>query len=168
LAATAFAMNSAMQAYSINQVQSDTMQRARIAVHRLSTYIRTCTEHSPATAAMATFFANGDTVTDTGIRLFDESDTEIAFTYDSANKRLIVTEDGNTHVLLRGVTNFRVTLQPMRSANSIKTGGGYDLLQRATITLTLRFNDDAADTTASDADQTVTLSTSVVPRRNAM
>jgi len=168
LTATAFAMNSALQAYSINQVQSDTMHRTRIAMHRLSTYIRTSTEHSPMTAARATSFANGDTVIDSGIQLFDENNTELAFAYNALTQQLIVTENGNDHVLLRGVTTFRVVMQPMRSSTSIKTGGGFDLLRQATITLTVRFSNDAADTRADDADQTVTLSTSVMPRRNAM
>ncbi len=166
LTAAAVAIDASLKAYSINQVQSDSMHRARLALHRLSTYIRTSTEHSPITEALAEDFSEGQTVTDTGIALFDEHGEELAFRYDSEAGQLIIRENDTDHVLLRGVTAFNIGMKPVRSTTSIKTGGGFDLLSRATITMTIRFQDGGVGTQNVEASRTVTLSTSATPRRS--
>lgn len=164
LTAAAIGIDASFKAYSINQTQSDTLQRARLCLHRLTTYIRTSSAHSPIDDARADSFAHGSVVTDTGIALFDENDNELTFRYDAPNQQLIVRENNTDHVLLRGVTAFSVRMTPMRSVTSIKTGGGFDVLRQATITLTVRFSDDASDTQGDEASRTITLSTSSTPR----
>ena len=57
-------------------------------------------------------------------------------------------------------------MEPMRSALSVRTGGPYDRLMRATILVTIRTAGNAADVNEKVAAQEVTLSTSVMPRRN--
>jgi len=59
-----------------------------------------------------------------------------------------------------------MTLEPMRSSTSIRTGGVYDLLSRATILLTVRTADNTVMNSETTGDQTVTISSSVMPRRN--
>jgi hypothetical protein len=54
----------------------------------------------------------------------------------------------------------------MKSPTAIRTGGAYDLLMRATITLTVKTTGNAGDIDEKFGGQTVTLSTSVMPRRN--
>ncbi len=166
LTAVAVAIDASIKAYSINQVQSDTLHRARLAMHRLSTYIRTSTEHSPITESQIESFTAGTTVIDTGIALFDENDDELTFRYDAVNEQLIVTENDTDHILLRGVTAFSLEMTPSRSASSIKTGGGFDRLSRVTITLTLRFIDPAPGMQTVESGRTITISTSVTPRRS--
>jgi len=165
LTAAAVAIDASLKAYSVNQVQAETMHRARLALHRLSTYIRTSTEHSAITETLVEDFTEGQTVTDTGIALFNADGEELTFRYDASAGQLIVRENDTDHVLLRGVTVFTIGMTPVRSATSIKTGGGFDLLTRATITLTVQFQGDFADTQGSETSRTVTLSTSVTPRR---
>lgn len=166
LAATAVAVNGAISAYSVNATQSDTLHRTRVTLERLSIAIRTSTAHQPYAEELAEDFVSGTTVTDTGIRLFDTNDVELSFHYDADTQRLIVTENDTEHVLLRGVKQFAVTMEPMRSATAIKAGSGHDQLRRATITLSVHFADTETGARASDAAETVTLSTAVVPRRN--
>jgi hypothetical protein len=102
----------------------------------------------------------------------DDDGVDHAFKWDSANQRLLAGRRnvGQTsftyYTLLEGVTDFKVKLEPMRSQESIKTGGGYDLLRRVTIELTVRTTSKSASRTETTENQTVTLSASVMPRRN--
>src|SRR6185436_16251316 len=121
----------------------------------------------PVTPARVTDFANGLVTTDTGIALFTEDDHELRFTYDSPSKQLRATDAvGNLHVLLKGVQAFSVKFEPMQSRTSKKTGGVYDQLLRATISLTVSTDTNSPDIDESVAAETVTLTASVVPRRN--
>jgi Tfp pilus assembly protein PilW len=166
LTAAAVAIDASIKAYSVNQTQADTLHRARVALHRLTTLIRTSNAHSPITESAVDDFVAGESVTDRGIELLTPDDVSVAFRFDSDNQQLIASEDGNDYVLLRNVTAFGLNMKPMRSATSIKTGGGFDLLARATITLTLRTSTDAAGVNGAESNRTVTLSTSVTPRRS--
>lgn len=166
LTAAAVAIDASIKAFSVNQAQADTLHRTRVALHRLTTHVRTSTEHSPVSDSAIDAFVAGTSVTDRGIQLITPQGEIVSFFYDSDNQRLIASESGHDHVLLRDVTAFDVRMVPMRSATSIKTGGGFDLLARATITLTLRTNTDAPGVSRTDSQRTVTLSTSVTPRRS--
>ncbi|HEY7115578.1 MAG TPA: prepilin-type N-terminal cleavage/methylation domain-containing protein [Tepidisphaeraceae bacterium] len=162
LTATAVATDAAFRAYHINREQSDLMQRARLSVYRITTMLRQTKLHAPHTPTLAAQFATGKTVTDTAIDMYDMSNNQVSYRFDVTKKQLLAVVNGTSHVMCSGVETFSVNLEPMRSADSIKTGGAWDLLRRATILLTVR-------TTASDADvgaQSVTLSASVMPRRN--
>ncbi len=161
------AVNASFQAYAINQEQVRLTQAARMAMHRITSQVRTTVEHQPVTAAKITDFGKGLVVTDTGIALFTEDEQELQFTYDAPTKQLrAVDAAGTPRVLLRGVQSFSVKFEPMQSRVSKKTGGAYDLLFRATVSLTVATDGNSPDIDESVAAQTVTLTASIVPRRN--
>jgi YD repeat-containing protein len=167
LTAVGAGVDASFKAYSVNQEQTRLMQSARVALHRITSQVRTTVEHQPVTASKVTDFGRGLIVTDTGIALFTEDDHELRFTYDAAGKQLRATDAaGNVRVLLRGVQSFSVKFEPMQSRTSKKTGGLYDLLFRATISLTVASESNAPDIDESVASQSITLSASIVPRRN--
>jgi hypothetical protein len=74
---------------------------------------------------------------------------------------------GTSRVLLEGVQAFQVKMEPMKSAAAIKSGGAFDLLKRATILITIKTSGQSADVDESALSQSVTLSSSVMPRRNS-
>lgn len=164
LTAVAVAVEASNKAYRINQEHSALMQRARLTINRIAAAIRTAREHQPISAAAQADFVGGRTTTDTGIELFDPQDREIAFRRDG--ETLYMDVDGASHKLAKGVEKFEVTFESMRSTRALRTGGGHDLLRRATILLTLKPTDDTA-LAGEGTGQTVTLSVSVMPRRNA-
>jgi hypothetical protein len=166
LTATAAAIDASFKAYEVNQEQSLLMQRARLAIHRILTQIRVTAEHGPHDSSLNGNFAAGTVVTDTGIEMFDADDVLYVFCHDEDTKQLTLEVDGQHHVLLEGVEDFEVKLEPMRSPTSIKTGGGYDLLKRATILLTVKTSSATSLDNETTGNQTVTLSSSVMPRRN--
>ena len=166
LTATAVCVDASFRAYQINQEQSTLVQRARIALTRMTTVIRTTADHAPDSPLPASLFASGQTVTDTGIDLFDDTATETIFRYDAPNQRVLAIVGGKTFELLDGVQSFQIKLEPMRSPTSIRTGGGWDLLMRATILMTIRASADSNTATETTGTQTIAMSASVMPRRN--
>ncbi|MBC8108317.1 MAG: prepilin-type N-terminal cleavage/methylation domain-containing protein [Anaerolineae bacterium] len=167
LTAVAVATDASFRAYAINEEQSNLMQRGRLGLNRLATYIRTCKEHQPINATPITNFANGTLVTDTGISMFNEAGEQIDVEFDAVNHRIVMSKDGTAHVLARGVVAFQVKMEPMKSPAAIRAGGDFDLLRRATILLTLQTAGNLADMNEVEDGQLVTLSSSVMPRRNA-
>jgi len=166
LTATAVALDASFKAYGVNQEQAILSQRARLSLNRILTYIRTCAAHQPHTAATVTSFAAGSIVTDTGIDMIRDDGTVIQFYYDSANQQLKLQQATASAVLLNGVTSFTIKMEPMKSAINARSGGNYDLLMRATVLITLQ---TTANTTGIGEDvgkQSLTLSSSVMPRRN--
>jgi hypothetical protein len=166
LTAVGVAVNSSSIAYQINQEQSTLTQRARLAMNRILSEIRITQEHAPATASVATQFAAGQIVNDTGIQMFTTANVPVTYKYDAANQQLLMIDNNVTHTMLHGVTAFQITMQPMQSATSLKTGGPFDLLERATITLTVKTVDQTATATETTNNHSVTLSSSVMPRKN--
>jgi Tfp pilus assembly protein PilW len=167
LTATAVAVDASFRSYAVNQEQASLTQRARLAMYRILTSIRTTDLHQPKTTALATTFSKGTIVTDTGIAMFTDDGVELDYVYDDTNKQLLLIQGGTSHVMLHGVDAFQVKLEPMRSADSIKTGQmTYDRLMRATVLLTVRTNDQTSQASETTGLQTVTLSGSVMPRRN--
>jgi len=166
LTAVAVATDASFTAYKVNQENAALMQRARLAMYRILSEIRTSDTHSPITASLSTTFQTGVAVTDTGIKMYDDNDVLRTYSFDSANSRLLVNINGSSHVLAEGVQAFRVKFEPMKSAASVRSGGVYDLLKRATITLTVRTNAATSASSETTGDQTVTISSSVMPRRN--
>jgi hypothetical protein len=128
--------------------------------------IRTTKDHAPLSEAQGLAFDGGATVTDTGVQMIDLNEKVVKFEWDAPTKRLLVTADGKTNVLAYGVDGFTVRMEPMRSATSVRTGGGYDLLARATINLTVRTTEENSEASETTGTQTLTLSASVMPRRN--
>ena len=166
LAAVGVAVDASFRGYRFNQEQAILMQRTRVAQHQITTTIRTTKQHSPVSAAAKTTFSTGGVVTDTGIEMFDLNDRLVRYELDVPTKRLLVTTNGKTYTLASGVEKFQVRMEPMRSAASVRTGGGWDLLKRATITMTVRTTGDTAASGESTGLQTLTLSSSAMPRRN--
>jgi type II secretory pathway pseudopilin PulG len=167
LTATAVAIDASFKAYAINQEVSDLTQRSRLAIYRMTTMLRQTKLHAPHTASLSAQFAGGATVTDTGIDMFDLNGQAITYTYDAANKQLLAIVGGTSHVMCDGVEGFTIRMEPMRSTDSIKTGGAWDLMKRASIVLTVKTNSNTSVEGEGIGKQSVTLSASVMPRRNA-
>ena len=166
LTATAAALSAATDAYRINQQQAILLQSERLTLNRMLSMIRRCQLHAPDSATPRTQFATGATVTDTGIDMYDANNVLNIYRYDSTNQRLNLIIAGTTRPLMEGVTAFTVTMQPMRSYNSVRTGGPWDLLQRASIVLTVKTNASTSAGSEGMGEQTMTMSASVMPRRN--
>ena len=167
LAAVAYAVDMTFRAYSINAEQSDLMQRARLAIYRLTTTIRTTGAHQPMAASAVADFKLGVITTDTGITMLDANDRPVSFKLDPAQNRLLALDSlGTEYTLLRGVEKFEIKFEPLRSRESMRIGGVYDRLMRATILVTVRTSQNNADVDEKVGGQSVTLSTSVMPRRN--
>ena len=59
LTAVAVATDTSFRAYAVNEEQSNLLQRGRLGLNRLITYIRICKEHQPVTAGQINSFATG-------------------------------------------------------------------------------------------------------------
>lgn len=155
------ALNACTNSFIANQAAADTLQRGRTTMIRLSQQLRAGTDHLPLTSSKQTSFVNGTTITDNGLTFRDEQDNSVRVSYDSQAKALNVQVDGGTtRRLLSNVSAFSVQMVPIRSATAIKTGGGYDELERVTVTISI---DPRVDKKTLDG-QTLTLSESVTPR----
>jgi prepilin-type N-terminal cleavage/methylation domain-containing protein len=166
LTATAMAIDASFKAYAVNQEQSDLTQRSRLAMYRITAVVRQTQLHQPGTTTLANQFKTGKTVTDTEIDMMDLSGKPVTYFFDATNKRLMVHTQTGNHVMCDGVESFTVRMEPMRSAASIRTGGPWDLMKRATFLLTVKTTSDTAVKGEGIGHQTVTLSASVMPRRN--
>jgi hypothetical protein len=98
--------------------------------------------------------------------MMDLSGKPVTYFFDATKKRLMVHTQTGDHVMCDGVESFTVRMEPMRSAASIRTGGPWDLMKRATFLLTVKTTSDTAVKGEGIGHQTVTLSASVMPRRN--
>ena len=110
---------------------------------------------------------SGLVVTDTGISMYDLNNQVLTYRYDAINQRLLAITGGQTYTMAKGVTAFSVKMEPMRSDESVRTGGAWDLLRRATITLSVRSNSKTTVGGDSTGQQVLTLSASTMLRENA-
>jgi hypothetical protein len=177
LTAVAVATDAAFHGYATNQEQSSLTQAARLGLYRMLAQIRTADAHavdtnpaSPANLMLRdgkTVFG-ADPVTNvtlnSSIAMLDEVGNVYHYYWDKPTARVVVAvrQPGSptpvVNTLLRGVTDFRVTLEPMP--------GTRGKVRRATIQFTLQVtgaNDEAGD---SGAKASMTFSSSAVPRRN--
>jgi prepilin-type N-terminal cleavage/methylation domain-containing protein len=176
LVATGAAVNASFKAYGVNQTQSSLAQRARVAMHRMTSYIRTTQDHRPHNDTPLDQFHAGLVCTDTAIRmLIDDTSGYIFRQQGNALMMVPITiaggnlTEGTPRTLLHGVGvgDFVVTFEPMRSAAQIRMGNpSYDQLKRASILLTVRPAASVTLTGEEATGQPVTLSMSVMPRRN--
>ena len=167
LVAVAYAVDMSFRTYSINQEQTGLMQRARITMHRITTQIRVTAAHNPVSAAALTDFKAGKICTDTGILLADDDGNQTSYKYDPATKTVSCIDiNGNEFVALKGVEAFQIKFEPMKSEQSARTGGVFDLLMRATVMLTVKSEGQNPDVDDKFASQLITLNASVVPRCN--
>jgi prepilin-type N-terminal cleavage/methylation domain-containing protein len=166
LTAVATAIDVSFKSYAINQDNTVLMQRARLAMHRIANDIRTVALHQPDRGSTQyADFVGGKIVTVNDIFLYMDTNEAISeiihYSYDPTNKMILcVNSEGNEYVVARGVEAFSIKMEPMKSEKNIRQGGQFDLLMRATITLTVKTDPNSTN------PQTVTLSTSVMPRRN--
>jgi prepilin-type N-terminal cleavage/methylation domain-containing protein len=181
LTAVAIAVDASFKGYAINQSQAQLMQRARLSLNRMMTYIRSTTEHLPDDDDAQDDFENGLVTQASAIRMItkvtDATHSEGVIFRQTGNELQMVPftivgttlTEGTARTLLMGVgaNDFRITFEPQRSAQAAKTGSKYDQLRRASIVLTIHPSATTA-VTGEDANaaQSVTLSTSVMPRRN--
>ena len=160
LIATAAAIGASTQAYRGNLASAEMLQHGRNAAMRMAAELRSGSNHAPTTAAKKTSYTAGSTVTDTGITFLDEGGRQITYRYDAAAQTVTLKIDAATPAILaRGVQSFTVRMAPARSKQSIKTGGVYDELSRATITLTV-----AATGEYAENNNALTLTQSITPR----
>jgi hypothetical protein len=177
LTAVAVATDAAFHGYAVNQEQSSLTQAARVGLHRMLLQIRTGDAHAadPNPASPANLMLRdgltvygADPVTkqtlNSSIALLDETGNLYHYYWDKPDGRVVVSvrQPGAAaaieHTLMRGVTDFRVTLEPLP--------GTRGKLRRATVQFTLQAtgaNDEAGD---GGARASMTFSSSAVPRRN--
>lgn len=162
LGATAMAVHASMMAYQINQEQATLMNRCRVTLYRLLGQIRCTTLQQPLNDVND--FQSGLTVNDTGITMYSaDGGTLYTYSWDADTQELTCQiGSGTPYVLIDGVTAFSIKMQPMKSPNS----STYDLLERATITMTVHTTSADAASVETTGQQSVTLSSSVMPRRN--
>lgn len=171
LTAVAIAIQGSFDSYKINQERAMGMQRARVALNRILAQIRTTQSHQPNSAAAQDDFVRGAVTTDSGISMFVDQSSGVSFQFTDG--QLLRTPfsvvdgtitSGAAQVLLEGVQDFSITFESQASVEAKKQYGYgvYDQLRRATITLTLAGHTGPDSTGA----QTLTLSCSVMPRRN--
>jgi Tfp pilus assembly protein PilE len=167
LTATAIALDASIQAYQINCQQATVLQMERVAMNRIISTIRRSKLHAPENASLAGQFAGGATVTGQAIVMYDSAGVLTSFRYDATNKVLNLVTSGVTHPLMYGVEDFQITMEPMRSSASVKTGGSWDLLKRATVLMSVRSTGKTSMNTENIGSLMLSLSASVMPRRNS-
>lgn len=170
LLATAAAVNASFSAYQINQERSSIIQRQRVIMNRLLTYIRSSDNLiHPETAAVDTSFSAGTTVSDIGLAWVDANGNKTSvFHWDSASQTLRHYSNGAWYPMLDGVTSFQITYKPMQSPTALQvTPGVYDWLQEATVLMTVKTAADDAKTSETTNTQVITASGSASPRFNA-
>lgn len=175
LTAVAVAVDASFKAYAANQTQAQLMQRARLAMNRITTYIRATTQHLPDDDDAQDDFQAGLVTEASAIRLMTDSSHGVIFRQDDDKLQMVpftiagnVLTEGTARTLIDGVEegDFTITFEPQRSAQATKTGAPYDQLRRASIVLTVRTAAKTSVVGEDKSDQSVTLSTSIMPRKN--
>lgn len=177
LTATGVALDASFKAYRANQEIGDLTQRARLAMHRILTEVRSASDHQPSSDTLS-IYQSGIAVESKFLRIQLDDNTRVDYYYENGKlMRLLATRPNissswasdTPRVFLDGLTEseFSFTLEPQRSLNSARAGLPYDQLRRATIRMTVRDSATSATSTESAGKQAVTLVSSVVPRRNA-
>jgi type II secretory pathway pseudopilin PulG len=166
LAAVGVAIDASFKANTVNLEQSSLTQKARLAMNRIITEIRTTTTHSPIDPTAQANFELGKIVTDTGIEMFvgdDKALNIVKYELDPAGKNIWYTAPNKKkYVAVTNVENFTIKFEPMKSQDAQQNGMPYDQVLRATILLTVK-----SEKNGTKDQETLTLSCSVMPRRNA-
>jgi hypothetical protein len=186
LAAVAAATNAGFASYQANAAAGDAAQRARLVLDRGLALLRETDDDvdylgnaldagARNTSARATF-QSGLVAHDTGFVVFAPvagGFRRVEWRYDADAGALLQRTyeidgtDLGEHVLLRGVDEFRMAFQPMRSSENRRRGiWTHDRLRRATMVLTVRTAEAAGVGPDAAAGGTFTLSGSASPRRN--
>jgi hypothetical protein len=167
LASVGVAIDACFRANAVNQDQSNLTQRSRQAINRIITDIRGTTAHSPINIAPQADFELGKVTTDSGIEMIvgeESAKVVVKYQFDAATKQLKYTDPSKkTFVAVNNVEAFSVKFEPMKSELAQQTGQPFDQLLRATVTITVRADKVPGQ---SESGEVLTLSTSVMPRRN--
>jgi Tfp pilus assembly protein PilW len=175
LTSVGVAVDASFKAYAVNQSQAQLLQRSRVAMNRLLTYIRSTSQHLPDDDDAQTDFEAGLITHASAIRMLITPSSGVIFRQSGNELQMVpftitggALVEGTARTLLNGVgaDDFRITFEPQRSTEAVKTGGKYDQLKRASITLTVRPTGATTLTGENDPSARVTLSTSIMPRRN--
>lgn len=178
LTAVGVAVDASFKAYAANENEAQLMQRARLALNRMTTCIRACVDHTPSTSAQCDQFETGVVTTDSGIEMKFDTTNGIAFRQSGTHLEAVKFTDNTTtgvrtystaRVLLEGVNagDFTITMEPQRSAQAAKVGDPrFDQLKRASIVLTVRPATTTSVAGEQGQKQPVTLSASIMPRKN--
>jgi prepilin-type N-terminal cleavage/methylation domain-containing protein len=157
LLAAAVALDATVRATTVNVDTADGLQKARLGMSRMLDEVRTGRDHTPISASQLTLFRAGTGVTDGGVAFTASDGQTLRYSYDATAKTISMQRgEGAAVVLARRVDAFSVQLIPTRSEGAIRTGASYDLLTRATISVTLR---------PAETSSPTTLSASVAPRQ---
>jgi prepilin-type N-terminal cleavage/methylation domain-containing protein len=169
LTSVAVALDASFKAYAANQQHAQLMQRARLAMNRIITCIRSTDTHAPTSDEAFNEFRTGHVVEDTGIEMMLDDVNGISF--QQVESRLEMTPFtmsggmqtyGTARTLLEGVgeNDFFVRFQPLEGSSTLK-------LKRASIKLTVRTSSGQnLRGEEPNSDESVTLSTSIMPRKN--
>ncbi|WP_428940068.1 PilW family protein [Fontivita pretiosa] len=175
LTSVAVAIDASFKAYAANQTNAQLMQRARLAMNRITTYIRATNQHLPDDNTAQDQFESGLVTQASAIRMMLDETNGVIFRQSGQQLQMVpftisgsVLSEGTPHVLLEGVGSgdFTIRFEPQRSTQSAKVGGRYDQLKRASISLTIRPTAKTTVTGESTSGEAITLSTSVMPRKN--
>jgi type II secretory pathway pseudopilin PulG len=107
LTAVATALDVSFRSYAVNQENTILMHRARLAMHRITTDIRTTTAHTPPLGSVAEQdFKAGRIATADSIVMLNDAGEQMSYSFDSANRLLMCIDSvGNEYVASRGVTD---------------------------------------------------------------
>jgi Tfp pilus assembly protein PilW len=175
LTSVAVAIDASFKAYAANQTNAQLMQRARLAMNRITTYIRATNQHLPDDNTAQDQFESGLVTQASAIRMMLDTTNGVIFRQTGQELQMVpftisggTLNEGTPRVLLEGVGSgdFTIRFEPQRSTQSAKVGGRYDQLKRASISLTIRPTAKTTVTGESTSGEAITLSTSVMPRKN--
>lgn len=174
LTALVSAIRATVTTVSSNESYARTTIKGRNVLVRMIGQIRTADAHVPYTTSGAAYLAyvqNGQPMSDVGIHFADAgadgpdaaNTVEFYYWWDQTKQQVLVQKSVGgavvaSGIMLDGVSNFQVTLWPGKSNAMNAT---YDVMLRATFMIQYRDTDPA-----NKAPQTLTLSGSVVPRKN--
>jgi prepilin-type N-terminal cleavage/methylation domain-containing protein len=163
--AIGFAIDASLKSFAVNVGHAEAVERARSASLRITADLRTATDVTPLNAGAIESFRKGNSVVDQGVSFIDAAGRSVTYRFDADAKLLLAdVDDLDPLVLARGVEAFSIRLTPARSADARKAGLPHDLLDRGTLSITVRPTGGYGDRT--DTSVAVTLSASIAPRTN--
>lgn len=165
MTAIGFAIDASLKSFAVNVGHAEAVERARSASLRITADLRAATDVTPLDSEAIESFRNGNSVVDQGVSFIDAAGRSVTYRFDTAAKLLLAdVDDLDPLVLARGVESFSIRLTPARSADARKAGLPHDLLDRGTLSITVRPTGGYGDRT--DTGVAVTLSASIAPRTN--
>jgi Tfp pilus assembly protein PilW len=192
LTATAVAFNASVHSYRDNQERNQLLSNGRIALRQIVGDIRVADAHAPVndsgTPNATALFAAGTATETTGLQMIyntpsadypgiSTSNTAtwvyVKYRLNTTNKTLEVTRQVGTGtavttVAARYVQDFKVRMEPTRSAANIYAGNPtYDILLRAVVSFTLQNVDGNGKMLNNQGNQDVTvrLTDAAMPRK---